>query len=584
MHVISRWLNRSAQALLTGGRFLRSAPYVEACCVIAMVVIVLICQWFSYHDTQMPWLPQTGGDIPRGWRPPTVWSYFYHYVAPYLRLCGLLGGIAFHVVLLRAQVDRQRLVLPLWITCGFLALWLSLGDLYEQWNSVYGRTVGQPFSLWAYSLKIALLTMLSLTPAMALSYYQRCLVWERYVLRQVWQPLVFCLASFCSLWIVQDVLGNIKDFQEAKAPLGRVLGFYLSLLPFVYVQAVGPSLLLASLYSLLRLARWNEAVALLGSGLSYARIIRPVLVTAVMFCFVSMAANYHWASMAAGKREAAMQSMKKHSEAPMQLIGVMNVDKGTRRTWFIGGVPVDLRQEKLRHVEIRQFDANGQLETAWFSATAYWWPEGMWSLYRGMEVKYKNGSPDSIVNFNAPEGGLQRRDITGWPETPWSLISATLTPDAMGVPDLAAHLEMGGLDSSHADRIRYETEMWQRLAHPWTGFCMVLCVVPVIGSHSRRGVLHGVGIALALFFGTMFLEHLAVRFAHTDLVQPKFSVWMPHMVMLLFATFQFMVLAGLRKPRLHPRLTFLQAWRSLRGRCTETSSRVNAVCLVARKR
>lgn len=583
MHIISRWLDRTAQALISGGRYLRSAPYIEAWCILIIVATVLTCQVLGYHETQLPWLPTWGGDIPRGWRPPSFWSYYYHYVAPYLRLCGLLGGVAFHVVLLRAQIDRQRLVLPLWIACGFLAIWLSLGDLYEQWNSIYGRKVGQPFCLWAYSLKIALIALLSLCPAMALSYYQTRKVWEKYVLRQVWQPLVFCLAAFCSLWIVQDVLGSLKDFQDAKASFSRVLGFYMGLVPFVYVQAVGPSLLLATLYSLLRLARWNEVVALLGGGLSYARLVRPILITALMFCFVGMAANYHWASAAVGQREAALQSMKKGSEVSLRLLGVMHVDPVTRRSWFIGGVPTDIKQDKLRRVEIRQYDANGQLRTAWFAASAYWWPEGMWSFYRGIEVQYKDGSPVKIIGFNEPEGGLQRRDISNWSETPWSLISASLEPDAMGVPDIAAHLEMGGLNSTAKDQARYRTEMWHRLAHPWTGLTMVLCLVPIISSHSRRGVMRGVGLALAVFFGTLFFDHLGVRLARNGSLPVALAVWLPHFVMLIVASVRLLPLAGLRRPRLHPRLTMQQAWRCLRGRCTEGWSRERASSLVPRR-
>ncbi len=48
MHVITRWLDRTAQALISRGRYLRSAPNIEASCVLLVVGIVLTCQALDY--------------------------------------------------------------------------------------------------------------------------------------------------------------------------------------------------------------------------------------------------------------------------------------------------------------------------------------------------------------------------------------------------------------------------------------------------------------------------------------------------------------------------------------------------------
>ena len=198
MHRWRQWQQTLNTALGKGVRWLRRAPNLEAWAIVLGVVVVLICQALGIHEHQMPWLPSSGAEVPREWQQPAFWTLFYDYVAPYLKLIALMGGFVLNVAVIRARRIR-RLIVPTTAACCFLALWLLLGDIYEQWQLMHGVMIGKPLSLGAYALKHILIMVASLTPAVVLVWYERSPIWERYLLRSMAAPLIFCMVAFCLL-------------------------------------------------------------------------------------------------------------------------------------------------------------------------------------------------------------------------------------------------------------------------------------------------------------------------------------------------------------------------------------------------
>mgnify|MGYP001424694006 CR=1 FL=1 len=105
--------------------------------------------------------------------------------------------------------------------------------------------MGEPVALAAYWLKLALLVLATLCVPALLHYYHRSGTLGRYTLRTFLAPLVFCFIAFTSLWLIMDLLDNLKDFQEAETALGQVFLFYLGVLPFIYVSGMPPALTLS---------------------------------------------------------------------------------------------------------------------------------------------------------------------------------------------------------------------------------------------------------------------------------------------------------------------------------------------------
>ena len=193
-------------------QWLQHSGHLDSWSIICACAIVLTAQYLRYHEAYLPWYPQSGWEVPVNWRPPPLSSLFYHYLAPYLKLIGLMGGVMFHLALIRSSAGVKRLIIPLWICCGFIAIWILMADFYEQWERVRYRTIGQPFSLYGYIGKAIALATIILSPAISVAYFSTRRLWERHVLSTIARPLAFCILAIATIVILADVEDNMSMY------------------------------------------------------------------------------------------------------------------------------------------------------------------------------------------------------------------------------------------------------------------------------------------------------------------------------------------------------------------------------------
>ncbi len=553
--------------------WLAASSHVGPLSIIFICGVVLLAQALGYHESYLPWLPSSGLEVPPGWRLPPLSSLFYHYVSPYLKLIAILGGVMFHLALLRSTTEIRRLIAPLWIVSAFLATWVVMADYYDYKETADTVLVGQPFSTWAFVGKGAALVLLILSPALSLTYYQTRKIWEKYLLRSMAQPLALCILSIACIVIVFDVQDNLKDFQKQKIPPVQIFAFYVNLFPHIFVEAASPGMVLAAIFALLRFVRFNEMVSLMNAGLSLMVIARPVLMLSAFVCSLAMAANYHWAPRAEGQRQAIVKGLKRSSSSAIMHSAVMHYNENDRRLWFIGTVPYNLREDRMKRIQIHELDEHGQPKRGIFAASALWWPQGLWSFYRGYEVLYENGTPKTSMAFETNASGLQRLDAW-WKETPWDIMVSTLNPNNMGVPELAAYLDTPGMVKEETLRRHYTAELWHRLTFPWQGFMLVVLTLGLLCQSSRKGNLNGTGLVLAAFVINHFLlNNVSISLARSAQMPPRVAAWLPHVAVGLPAIILLWWRAYGTKPpfgRLGDLSWFgwRNCWRIIRGRRT----------------
>lgn len=527
----------------------------------AAVAAMLVCQMAGYHEGKTPWMPRNGLDLAevKGWPEPRPGLLMFYYLTPYLKLWALIGGVVYHIVLLRGIPNLNRLLWPTWIACGFLALWAVSSDLHEQLEFSRLTVMGEPASLASYCGKLAMLVLICLLPAAALSYYAGCHVLDRYVFRSFLQPLVFCFAAICLLWVMWDMLDSLRDFHEAKTPALQIARFYLSLVPYIYVETMWAVLLLATVFTLAKMSRANEIISMLGAGRSLGQVFRPVIVLALIMSAVGLAANYHWAPRAEGHRKAIMRAMssprsgaQKTRASSTLTESLMYRDDASRRTWFIGSFPFSLRDDKMKGVEVFIEDEKGRLVRSIRAPTVAWWPEGRWSFYHAVEVSYHNGSPQEVIRYgmnNTPT----RLDITDWNDTPWSIISSSLQPDFMSVQELVSYLRA---HSALAEKklAAFRTHFFHRFAHPFLCLIAACVAAPLAVSFSRRGVIGGIAGAIAALGSLLFLNQLFLSLGKGMRVPAPLAVWIPHLILAAVAAILFYYRSQNRD---------LPGWRSL---------------------
>lgn len=553
------WKDKLLNALNYIWRWLRYSPNAISWSIIASVIVVLLCQAFGYGAEAT-----TADEWPPDIHPPFL-VYFFGYLSPYLTLVAMLGSVVYFVQLIRVMPSIRLMILPTEIACVLLALWALMSEAHSYWETANFSYMGEPSSVLSYVFKLIFMLAIILSPPFMLVWYSRQKLLDRYTLKNFLQPLIFCLAAFGSLWILMDLLDNMKDFQESKTPTSVVLSFYLHLMPSIFVFITPAGLLLSVLYALTKMSRANEIVSMLTAGRSLAQVLRPVFVVTAYISLLAMAMNYHWAPRGEGRRDAALQAMtlEKKTGKSASHVAIMFRNKETNRTWFIGSMPFDPMRESMRHLQVRETDDKGRLLKGWYGTSGRWWPNGMWSMNNGTAVIYDGkGVATEVAPFASKENGAGSRvDLIGWPETPWSIISGSLLPDNLSVSELISYLranEAMGDEKLNA----FRTHFWHRFAYPLQSLVLVLMAAPLGVSFSRRGALGGIAGSVFIFFGLLFLNNFFLNLGKGGHLPAFIAVWMPHLIIGSIGYVLFQIRSQNRDlPKLSPRYWLKQAWQ-----------------------
>jgi lipopolysaccharide export system permease protein len=342
---------------------------------------------------------------------------------------------------------------------------------------------------------------------------------DRYVLRKFAAPFAYCFFGFNGVWLVFDLSEHLPDFVKGRATPAQLAEYYASQLPEIVVVSIPLAMLLALLYSLAAMSRSNEIISMLGAGRSVLRIIAPLLGAGVFLSLVVAFFNYESAPRASGVKKEYISAIVNGVKRQKMLSAHLFRNREDFRTWFVGSMPAG--GGAIENVQIIQQDAAGEILEQWLARRAEFDPyQSRWILRDA-----RHSAPD-------PGGGpaaIGLKDsivIDGWSETPWRVASSMVKPDFLSVPELQDYLEFNS-DFPDKRLAPYRTHLHYRWAVPAACFFVVFVAAPCGIVYSRRGVLGGVALAIALFFLLVFASHLFIAFGKAGRVSPFTAAWGP---------------------------------------------------------
>lgn len=349
---------------------------------------------------------------------------------------------------------------------------------------------------------------------------------DRYVLRNFIEPFLLCFFGFLAIWLIFDLSDNGPDFLQAKASTKAIARYYVMQLPQIVLISLPVGLLLALLFCLSRMSRFNEIISMLTAGRSMVRVLLPLIVVGLLLSTALLALNYQLAPRAEAIRETAIEQINtKRKPGEVDAIkGYLFRDRMNERTWFVNKFRPDSMQ--FEGVHITQQDASGSITRKWYAGGAIYDPRTkVWTLNRGMVVDFDEaGDIAKIDNF---EDGYRR--ITDWTETPSRIQSARSDARHMTVPELRAYLA-NNADFPAEQLAPYRTYEQHRLALPMQCAVIVLLAGPLAIVFSRRGVIGGVAAAMALYAAFLLTTYLFLALGKGARIQSTLAAWTPNAI------------------------------------------------------
>jgi lipopolysaccharide export system permease protein len=352
---------------------------------------------------------------------------------------------------------------------------------------------------------------------------------DRYLFRELFTPLAFCLAGLQLLIIFVTVFGDAAKVQEAKLHFFETIE-YAAAASMDYVTIVLPvSLLLALLMALTHHVRYNEITAMRAAGISLWRICVPYFIIGLIGSGVLFALNelvvpwsQDWASSllnrytrpvvtASGPNQLHFTNEREHSK------WVVNDYHAATGEMF--GVQVDwtLPDGSKYHL-----NADRAMRT-----------DGIWIFYNVKEMSLPNGAPQFVplleTNILAkPEFGETAREIGAEIKVNRYLDSGGLHNPNIPFRDILAYLRWHP-NLSPAEKGKLLTDLQERVAMPVTCLVVAFIAIPFGAAPGRRNLFFGVAGSIFICLTYFVLQRVSLAFGSSGTWPAWLAAWLPNL-------------------------------------------------------
>lgn len=347
---------------------------------------------------------------------------------------------------------------------------------------------------------------------------------DRYLMAQFAKNLVLVICSLIAIYLLVDFFERLDNFLEAKKSIGLAIQFLLLKLPFMYMQLIPVCLLLAGVITLGILNQHLEFMALMASGISVLRIIRPLLVAACLFTLLTVAIG-QWLlpPTTAATNRIWYEEVKR--EIPKGIIR-------DGRTYFRGteGIYSFIRpnpqKNEFRNFSFTAFNAEHGLITL-LTADSASWENGNWLLKNGQQKQRNDKGGFSVTLFKTLSHAFA--------EGPEEFFVPPYKIEELSYTKLLRQA-MDSKVSNHEALVEFH----RRFSYAFLGIPLLLLGIPVLLSvHKTRGrdlalaIPVSCGLAFAAWGGWSATQSLAT----TAVLPPGIASWSIHVLTIALGCF-----------------------------------------------
>ena len=347
---------------------------------------------------------------------------------------------------------------------------------------------------------------------------------DRFIFGELIGPFFFGLMAFTIIMVAGGLLFRIADLIiKNGVPLGIVVRLFLYYLPKMAATAIPMSCLLAALLGFNKLSTNSELVALKSSGISFTRIIKPVI---IMAFFVSMGAFFINETLVPISERAAANVMAyevfKQSPPVFRDKVFLKEESGGELKRVIYVNRIDVKDGKMSDVVVQEFEKG--LLSRLVSAKKGEWIDGSWWLEEGKVFEITKDSDVSLL-FTFDKQALQL-DLN-----PEEAVRTARTPDEMTLNELFREIKMMKQKGMDVSKILMILNL--RFSVPWA--CLVLAIVgSAVGSRPQRSS-SGMGLGLSVII--VFVYYVILSFTQSlgdaGYLHPVFAAWIANIVFLI---------------------------------------------------
>ncbi len=346
-----------------------------------------------------------------------------------------------------------------------------------------------------------------------------------YIIKKYLGTFVYSLTLLILVVIVFDISEKIDDFIRNNAPLHEIIfEYYLNFIPYFVNLFIYLFSFIAVVFFTSRLAGNTEIIAMLSSGISFRRLLRPYMIVAVFLAIFSFTLR---------------SFLLPHTNHNLRIFTNKYIKKLTKDRER--NIHVQLAPGTFAYVE----SYNVKRHTGYRFALEKYKGERLvyklnsrkivrdtvthkWVIYDYYILKF-----DSLGNQKITKGYMKDTTLV---LKPTDLYKIKHRYEEMNYFQLNEYIRKEKTRGSLSYK-SYEVEKYKRFAGPVAILILTLLGVALTSRKVRGGMGMHLGLGLLLAFSYILLMQISVVFSTQGNLPPSIGVWIPNFIYLIIALY-----------------------------------------------
>ncbi len=336
-------------------------------------------------------------------------------------------------------------------------------------------------------------------------------------MKKFFTTLLFSIIIIDLIIIVFDISEKLEDFIQKHAPLNAIIvDFYFNYVPFLTNMFLPLFLFISVIFFTSRLAAKTEIVAILSSGVSYYRFLRPYIIAAITVTLINLWMNNFIIPHSNKKRiefeEIYIRNPFRNTDfhihrqiAPGAFIYMERFDNKEN-------IGYKFSYEKFEKENLTYKIMSDNIK--WDSLKNNW----IVNNYVIREIKGENETLKKGVAFD-----------TSFAFKPEEFAVRDNNIETMDYFQLTKYIEVEK-EKGTSNIEKYEIEKHRRIAFPFAAIVLTLIGVSIASRKVRGGIGLHMGLGLLISFTFILFMQVSTTFAAGGILSPFIAVWIPNII------------------------------------------------------
>ncbi|HNS17594.1 MAG TPA: LptF/LptG family permease [Bacteroidales bacterium] len=347
---------------------------------------------------------------------------------------------------------------------------------------------------------------------------------DHYIIRKFLGTFFYAIALLIVIVIVFDLSEKIDNFLKTKPSVTEILfSYYLNFIPYFVNLFVYLFTFISVIFFTSKMASNTEIIAMLSSGISFNRLLRPYFIAAVFLAGMSLILS-NFVIPYTNRRLQAFEDQYLHNP------------RSNRDT----DIHMKLDQETYAYVESFNAQANVGYKFAiekineqglyykltsekvqWDSATSTWKAQNYYlRQFRGEDQDIRHGREISLeLDLKPEEFTIKKDDMK--------------TMNFIRLNEFIKEEKLKGSQNLNV----YLVEKYKRIADPFATLILTFIAVSVSSRKVRGGIGMHLGIGIAITFSYIMFIQVSTVFATMGNLSPAIGAWIPNLIFGIMALF-----------------------------------------------